>query len=139
VNRVVADSNILISAFLRGGNPLELLELARAGQIELTVSDDILNETSRVLRDKFGVPDADVAEYLQQVTDFAIHVTPTEKLDAVPGDATDNKILEAGVAAKADTVVTGDAHLLSLGEFRGIRIQRVADFLTDLKARGLWL
>jgi putative PIN family toxin of toxin-antitoxin system len=139
VNRVVADSNILISAFLRGGNPLELFELARAGQIELTVSDDILNETSRVLRDKFGVPDADVAEYLQQVTDFAIHVTPIEKLDAVPGDATDNKILEAAVAAKADAVMTGDAHLLSLGEFRGIRIQRVADFLTDLKARGLWL
>jgi uncharacterized protein len=137
VNRVVADSNILISALLRGGNPLERLELARTGQIELTVSDDILKETSPVLRDKFGVLYADVAEYLQQITDFAIYVTPTEKLDAVPGDATDNKVLEAGDAANADTVVTGDAHLLSLGAFGGIRIQRVADFLTDLKARGL--
>jgi predicted nucleic acid-binding protein len=38
VNRVVADSNILISAFLRGGKPLELLELARVGQIELAGS-----------------------------------------------------------------------------------------------------
>jgi hypothetical protein len=32
VKRVTADSNILISAFLRGGKPLQLLELARAGQ-----------------------------------------------------------------------------------------------------------
>ena len=29
MKRVTADSNILISAFLRGGKPLELLELAR--------------------------------------------------------------------------------------------------------------
>ena len=51
MKRVTADSNILISAFLRGGKPLELLELARAGQIELSVSDPILDETARVLKD----------------------------------------------------------------------------------------
>jgi predicted nucleic acid-binding protein len=79
------------------------------------VSNDILDETGRVLRDKFHVPDADIAEYRQEVTRFAIHVTPTEKLDVVPGDATDNKILECAVAAKAVAVVTGDAHLLFTG------------------------
>ena len=46
MKRVTADSNILVSAFLRGGKPLELLELARAVQIELAVSEDILNETA---------------------------------------------------------------------------------------------
>ena len=45
MNCVTADSNIYISAFLRGGKPLELLEMARAGQIELAVTEDILNET----------------------------------------------------------------------------------------------
>jgi hypothetical protein len=59
VNRVVPDSNILISAFLRGGKPLELLELARAGQVELAVSDAILDETVRVLKDKFRMSDED--------------------------------------------------------------------------------
>ena len=44
MKRVTADSNILISAFLRGGKPLELLELARAGQVELGVSDAIFDE-----------------------------------------------------------------------------------------------
>jgi hypothetical protein len=33
VNRVTADSNIYISAYLRGGKPRELLELAPAGDI----------------------------------------------------------------------------------------------------------
>jgi predicted nucleic acid-binding protein len=60
VNRVTADSNQYISALLRGGKSLQLLELARSGQIELAVSDDILNEVGRVLRDKFKVPVEDV-------------------------------------------------------------------------------
>ena len=129
MKRVTADSNILISAFLRGGKPLELLELARAGQIELAVSDPILDETARVLTDKFHVAEEDVRELRRELLRFAKHVTPAEVLDAVPGDKTDNRILECAVAAGSGTVVTGDGHLLSLGSFRGIRIQRVGGFL----------
>ena len=56
MKRVTADSNQYISALLRGGKPLQLLELARSGQIELAVSDDVLNEVGRVLRDKHAGP-----------------------------------------------------------------------------------
>jgi putative PIN family toxin of toxin-antitoxin system len=103
------------------GKPLELLELARAGQVELGVSDAILDETARVLKDKFHVPEEDVRDLRQELLGFAKHVTPAEALDAVPRDDTDNRILECAVAAGSGTVVTGDQHLLSLGNFRGIR------------------
>jgi putative PIN family toxin of toxin-antitoxin system len=136
VNRVVADSNILISAFLRGGKPLELLELARARQLEVAVSTAILEETARVLAAKFKVPEDDILAFCEELRGFTSRVAPTERLDAVPGDDTDNKILECAVAADADTVVTGDAHLLSIGMFRGIRIQRVAEFLASFQTRG---
>ena len=129
MKRVTADSNILISAFLRGGKPLELLELARAGQIQLAVSDPILDETARVLKGKFHVAEEDIRDFRQELLRFAKHVTPAEALDAVPGDKADNRILECAVAAGSETVVTGDQHLLSLGNFRGIRIQRVGEFL----------
>jgi putative PIN family toxin of toxin-antitoxin system len=135
VKRVVADSNILSSAFLWGGKPLELIELARAGQIELAVSHDILKETGRVLRDKFSVPDVDIAQYGQEISGFAIHVIPTEKLNAVPADPADNPIVECAVAANAETVVTGDGHLLSIRSFRGIKIQRVGEFLAEERQR----
>ena len=135
MKRVTADSNQYISALLRGGKPLQLLELARSGQIELAVSDDILNEVGRVLRDKFHVPAEDVEEYRNQVLGFAKHVTPVERLRVVTSDADDDKILECAVAAGSEIVVTGDAHLLSLGDFSGIRIQRVAEFLGEFKAR----
>jgi predicted nucleic acid-binding protein len=70
VKRVTADSNILISAFLRAGKPLERLELARAGQFELAVSDAILDETARVLKTKFRVPDEDVRDFGRELLGF---------------------------------------------------------------------
>jgi predicted nucleic acid-binding protein len=50
-------------------------------------------------------------------------------------DETDNKILECARAANADLIVTGDKHLLSLKEFSGIGITRVAGFLYTLEAK----
>jgi predicted nucleic acid-binding protein len=40
------------------------------------------------------------------------------------------------VAAEAEVIVSGDSHLLSLGSFRGIPIQRVAEFLGNLEDQG---
>ena len=40
------------------------------------------------------------------------------------------------VAAGSETVVTGDVHLLSVGSFRGIRIQTVSAFLAGFQAHG---
>jgi putative PIN family toxin of toxin-antitoxin system len=129
VNRVTADSNIYISAFLRGGKPLELLEMARAGQSELAVTEDILNEIGRVLGTRFRVPGEDVQAFREEILTFAKLVTPGEFLDAVPADPTDNRILECAVAAGSEVIVSGDKHLLGLGNFRGIEIVSVGEFL----------
>ena len=53
MKRVTVDSNIYISALRFGGKPLTILELALDGDIEISISDAILQETLRVLRDKF--------------------------------------------------------------------------------------
>ena len=50
MERVTADSNVLISALRFGGKSLDLLALAVDGEIELAISDAILHETLRVLR-----------------------------------------------------------------------------------------
>jgi uncharacterized protein len=136
LNRVTADSNILISAFLRGGKALQLLELARAGQIELAITEDILSETGRVLGTKFRVPPEDVQAFGDDVRGFTRLVVATEKLDVVKADPTDNPILECAIAAGSETVVTGDGHLLSVGGFRGIEIVRIADFLARFSERS---
>jgi len=62
VRRVTADSNIYISALNFGGKPLQVLELARAGQIELAISNAIITETSRILHHKFHWKPSDIEE-----------------------------------------------------------------------------
>ena len=39
--RAVADTNVYISALNFGGKPLQVIELARAGEIELAISNAI--------------------------------------------------------------------------------------------------
>jgi uncharacterized protein len=129
VKRVTADSNILISAFLRGGKPLGLLELARAGQIELGVSDATLDETERVPKDKFHVFRIRRPRFTARAPGIREARHPRRSARCRSRDETDNRILECAVAAGSGTDVTGDQHLLSLGHFRGIRIQRVGEFL----------
>ncbi len=50
MSRVVADTNVLVSAIRFGGKPKQLLDLAADGHIDLTISEPILEETLRVLR-----------------------------------------------------------------------------------------
>ena len=78
--------------------------------------------------------DDDVQAFCGEVRGFCRVVTPTEKLDAVPQDPTDNSIIECAVEAGSETIVTGDQHLLSFGTFRGIEILRVGDFLSAARS-----
>jgi len=134
---VTADSNIYISALHFGGPPDEFLDLARNGIFELTISDDILAEVTRVLRDKFDWSREAVSMAQARIADFTVRVAPTQKLDAVREDPTDNRILECAVEGKSEYLVTRDHHLLKLKSFRGTQMIKVADFLDVVRAAGL--
>jgi predicted nucleic acid-binding protein len=59
-------------------------------------------------------------------------VMPSRRIDAVPDDADDNRVLECAVEAASAFIVTGDGDLLRLGGYAGIRILRATDFLRML-------
>ena len=134
--RVTADSNIYISALHFGGPPDDFLDLARTGVIELTISDDILAEVTRVLRDKFGWSREALSMAQARIADFTIRLAPTQKIDAVREDPADNRILECAVEGKSQYLVTRDQHLLKLKSFGGTQMIKVADFLEVVRAAG---
>lgn len=134
--RVTADSNIYISALHFGGPPDRLLDLARTGIIELTISDDILGEVTRVLRDKFGWSREALSMAQARIADFTVRVAPARKLDAVKEDPADNRILECAVEGKSEYLVTRDKHLLKLKSFESTQVIKVADFLDFVRAAG---
>jgi putative PIN family toxin of toxin-antitoxin system len=130
VVRVTADIYTLVSGLtFPGGSPNTLLDLARTGEIELAVSDPILEETGDVLRQKFDWPDSDVNEARRQLALFTKHVAPSESINAVKEDPDDNAILACAIEAGSRYVVSGDRHLLQMGTFRGVPILKAAVFL----------
>ena len=60
-------------------------------------------------------------------------VEETRSVSAVVADPDDNKYLAAALEGRADVVVSGDKHLLDLGEYEGVRIVTPRVFLTMLK------
>ena len=48
--KVILDTNVVISAVYFGGAPLRILKAWRDGQLELVVTDDILNEYDEIAK-----------------------------------------------------------------------------------------
>ena len=127
--RVTLDTNIYVSALQFGGKPMQLLQMGLEGELDIAISQPIVDETLRVLREKFGWSDDDLRDAEAAISAATYCVAPTETLDVVEADATDNRIVECAVASSSETIVSGDRHLLALGPFRGISVLRVGDFL----------
>lgn len=132
MHRAVLDTNVYISAYGFGGKPGALLRAAILGRFVLVTSVQILTETADNLYSVLGFDDEHVTAVVRQLARIAEVADPEERL-AILNDEPDNRVLECAVKANADVIVSGDRHLLDLGEFRGIRIVRVAEFLRGLE------
>jgi predicted nucleic acid-binding protein len=60
-------------------------------------------------------------------------VNVTSQFKAVKEDPDDDIVVRTAFDGKANYIVTGDKHLLSLGTFRGIKILTADEMLTLLK------
>jgi putative PIN family toxin of toxin-antitoxin system len=131
---VVLDTNVYISAFnFPQGIPALVWAQALERKYRLLVSPYIVNETGRVLREKFNVSDHIIKKRVRKMTRVAEIIQPTISLKAVPNDPDDNPIIDCAVDGQAHLIVTGDhKHLLPLNPFQGIGIITPIDFLRTL-------
>ncbi len=145
--KVVIDSSVLISAFrsaFRSKNspPVVLLALGRQGAFSLFLSPRILAETTAgILNPKKNrgirfVSGEVVREFCKALGETATLIEELPDIVAVPRDPKDDHIVACAVAAEADCLVTGDDHMLSLGQYRGIRIVTPRQFLDFLRSRA---
>jgi uncharacterized protein len=130
--RVVADTNVLISALMFGGLPGSFLDLALSRAFLLVTSSALLDELDEKLRGKFEVTGDDAEMIRLRLLNSSLVAEPTITLKVIANDPDDDRVLECAIASGADFVVSGDRHLLRLGSFRGIRIMTVRQFL-DLR------
>ncbi len=127
--RVVLDTNVIVSSFW-GGNPRQILENWKAGRLILLISLPILEEYLAVLA-RLGFTEKELKEegllFLQ--SPFTTLVHPSRHFAAIPQDPSDNPFLDCAIEGKADVIVSGDKHLLTLKNFKNIPIVTPAIFL----------
>ena len=134
--RIVLDSNVVISGFLFGGPPARLLQHVIGGQTQCFASLSILDEIRDVLRrPKFGLSPEQALSFVEEFHEVCRIVTPREIVQAIPADPDDNAVLECAWEAAVDLVVSGDAHLLALQQWRGVRIVSPAEAIAEIEMK----
>ena len=142
--RVLLDTNVLISGLVfAGGNEHRVLEAAERGEIWLVLPEFVLEETRRVLGDKFSGYEGLLDVFLSRLEyDEVPWEAIEEVLPSCRGairDAKDVPILASIIVEAPGFVVTGDAALrddLSRCErFSGVRVLSSAQFLAQHEGR----
>jgi putative PIN family toxin of toxin-antitoxin system len=126
--RVFLDTSVLVAAFATRGLCADVLRTVLA-EHQLLVGETVLTELGRVLREKIGLPEAQLRDVVAFVRQHAL-VAPELPVPAVEvRDPTDLPILAAAIHGAAEVLVTGDKDLLVLARVEALPI---------LDPRGFW-
>lgn len=136
MKKIVLDTNALISGLLWGGNESTIIERAEKREIQLFISPKILKELEGVLkRAKFTKRLEDkeytVEKAVAKIALIATLIDPNINISEIKEDPDDNLVLECGVSADVDFIISGDNHLLSLKRYAGIAIITASEFIKE--------
>jgi putative PIN family toxin of toxin-antitoxin system len=138
--RVVLDTNQFVSSVLvRHGLPAQIIDAWQRRDYLLVTSPSIMAEIRATLnypriRRKYPITNEQVERLITLLEQDAL-VVPGEAdvWGAIPGDPDDDQVLACAVDGMADLIVSGDGHLLDLGEYQGIPIITARQFLERLQ------
>jgi len=136
--RIVLDTNTVVSALFWSGSPRRLLDVIYSGRVTAFTSDELILELEDVLsRAKFASRLASEGTTARSAsvkyTALATLLQPPKFSAPVCEDPDDDAVLECALAAAAEVIVSGDRHLLKLGNFRGIEIVQAGELLRRLQ------
>jgi putative PIN family toxin of toxin-antitoxin system len=132
--KAVLDTNVWVSALLWGGKPAAVIKAAEEGRVGVFASEEIVGEISQVLNypkiakayQPEGLLHEELIEAVLKVVKF---VEVTKKVKVVLAHSADDKFIDCALAARADYIVSGDKHLLKVGNYKKTRIVSVSEFL----------
>lgn len=129
------DTNVFISAAISKGKSRRLLlKLLRREDVDILISRNILNELNEVIkRPKFRLTEEEISDFLTLVLETVKMINVKSNFKVIKEDLRDNMFLNLAYDGKADHIVSGNRHLLSLKKFKGIKIISVSKTLKLLK------
>lgn len=138
--RAVVDTSVLVSSVMvSAGVPAQVFDAWRANRFVLVTSPKILHEVRSTLdypriRQKYPVTDA-IVDRLVMILEVEAEVATWEPdvSEARLRDPNDDMVLACALAGRASYVVSSDQDLLTVGEYRGVRIVTPRQFLSRLE------
>lgn len=136
--RAVLDANVYVAAALRPeGPPGQIIQrFLRGAAFEIVLSRAIMDEVLQALAyprvRKYMVSDFDPDSWFRDIVVLAQLVSGEYPVTNVSADPDDDKYIAAAVEGLAEFVVTGDADLLSLKHYEGVRFISPRAFLERL-------
>ena len=138
----VLDTNLFISGMF-GQNSItaELQELWIQQAFQLGTSLEIMKEVNRVLqypriKERLLDDDETVRRFFRLVFRKALVARDDFHTDRIIDDPTDNKFLACALEIKADYIVSGDNHLLSLKHFHRTQIVDASSFIKKVREKS---
>lgn len=137
--RVVLDTNVLVAFLLTRGHTISaILDGWERGDFELLTSPALIAEVRRTLEKsklhRYIRPEAAEA-LLEALEKDAVLTSGDLELRGATPDPDDDAIVSCAIEGDAGYIVSGDAHLLSLGEYEGVRIVAPTEFVRALARR----
>jgi putative PIN family toxin of toxin-antitoxin system len=130
--RVILDTNVFVSGVFFSGPPFRILEAWRDRKLQLIASQEILEEYQRVgetLAEQF--PGINLQPIIDLVTTNA-EIFPNQVLpESVCEDPDDDKFLACALISRCKVIVSGDRHLLKVSGFRGIKVVKPRQFISE--------
>jgi putative PIN family toxin of toxin-antitoxin system len=130
--RIILDTNVFISGIFFKGPPSQILKAWEMQNLQIVLCQQILDEYQRVadeLSSKY--PLVNITPVIELLTVFG-QFADTSDIDlSICEDPDDDKFIECAIAGKCNIIVSGDRHLLKLGEYKGVKILKPRDFVEE--------
>jgi putative PIN family toxin of toxin-antitoxin system len=135
--KVIFDTNIWVAILFKKELSKSLVPLVEDGSVEVYVSRPLLRELAQVLtypkvERLILAASLTATTALAAVAGSSTLVKTRGRVNRIREDPPDNRVLECGLDSNARFIISGDRHLLSLKEFKGMKIVKPRDSLDRL-------
>lgn len=128
--RVVLDTNILMVSFLPHHKHFWLYEALENGQFTLLLSNEILEEYSEKITERYNSVIADMIAFALPNLKNTLKISPTFRFLLIKADPDDDKFVDCAVAGNADFIVSHDNHfnILKTIDFPVVEVLTIEEF-----------
>lgn len=131
--KVVIDTNVFVSSVF-GGLPQQVVGLWFDARLTLCLSEPIVTESQRVLREIGAVSAEEERALIEAFAsgEGVLYTANPLAIEGVSSDPDDDKFLECALELEAEFVVSGDSDLLELGSYMGVPILTPRELLEQV-------